>query len=83
WTKSLGEYRLVMQFSADTEEEHPFVTASVALAFFDYWSRHRQIVHLGVCRQCHKVYLKAKHGRKTRYCSAAHRQRAFRERHKE
>ena len=83
WTKNLGEYRVAMQFGADTEERHPFATTSMVLAFFDYWSRHREIVHLGVCRQCGTVYLKAKHGRKTRYCSSACRQRAFRERHKE
>ena len=49
----------------------------------DYFTRYKDLVHLGVCRECSKVYVKPKHGQKMRYCSAAHRQAAYRRRKKE
>ncbi len=85
WVKSLGEYRLGRELLGGEEEDarHPFVTTVVALSFMEYWERYRDVVRLGVCRQCSRVYVKAKHGRKTRYCSGACRQKAYRERQKE
>jgi hypothetical protein len=49
----------------------------------DYFTRYKDVVHLGVCRECQKVYLKPKHGQKMRYCRPAHRQAAYRRRKKE
>jgi len=49
----------------------------------NYFTRYKDLVHLGVCRECQKVYLKPKHGQKMRYCTPAHRQAAYRRRKKE
>jgi len=82
WKPDAGEYRLFQEFTSDLEE-YPFITAGLALSFAEYWERYRDTVHLGVCRQCSSVYVKPKHGRKTRYCSGACRQKAYRARQKE
>ncbi len=60
-----------------------FVAFTLADWLLDYFTRYKDLVHLGVCRVCHKVYLKPKHGQKMRYCSPAHRQKAYRKRKKE
>jgi len=38
--------------------------------------------HLGICHECNRIYLKRKHGTKSRYCSRACGQKAWRERKK-
>jgi len=83
WEPSAGEYRLNRAIPGDQEEKYPFPTTVMALGFTTYWERYRGTVQMGVCHQCGTVYVKPKHGRKTRYCSDACRQKAFRERHKE
>jgi len=82
WRPDAGEYRLSRELTSALED-HPFITAGLALSFVEYWERYRDAVHLGVCRQCSRVYVKPKHGRKTRYCSGACRQKAYRARQKE
>lgn len=63
------------------EEKHPHA-AKVADGFIKYEIDHKEVIHLGVCRQCGNVYLKPKHGQKMRYCSGVCRQKAYRERKK-
>ena len=77
-----GEIRLSHEHTSD-EKERPFVAFVLVEWFFDYEMRYKDVVHLGVCRQCRKAYVKPKHGQKTRYCSPACRQKAYRERKKE
>jgi len=79
---SADEIRLSHEHISD-EDERPFIAAVLVDWFFDYQMRYKDFVHLGACRQCNKVHVKPKHGQKTRYCSAACRQKAYRERKKE
>ncbi|MFC2081572.1 hypothetical protein ACFLR0_00095 [Candidatus Bipolaricaulota bacterium] len=67
----------------EEESEKPFVAFVLADRFFEYITRYKEIVHLGVCRLCGKVYLKPKHGQKSRYCSSSCKQKAYRQRKKE
>jgi len=76
------EIRLSHDHISD-EDERPFNAAVLVDWFFEYQMRYKDLVHLGVCRQCNKVHLKPKHGQKMRYCSAACRQKAYRKRKKE
>ena len=65
------------------DAKHPLITTMMALTFANYWEQARGTIHLGLCRQCGNLYVKPKHGRKTRYCSGACRQKAYRARQKE
>ena len=76
------EIRLSYEHISD-EAQRPFLAFAPIEWFFDYQMRYKDVVHLGVCRQCNTVHLKPKHGQKMRYCSAACRQKAYRERKKE
>ena len=76
------EIRLSHEHISD-EAKRPFLAFGLVEWFFDYQMRYKDVVHLGVCRQCNMVHLKPKHGQKMRYCSAACRQKAYRERKKE
>ena len=80
-----GQLRLIRRIDPDQEgiEEKPFPAFVLADRYLEYLERHRELAHLGVCRQCGEAYLKPKHGRKTRYCSPACRQKAFRRRRAE
>jgi len=60
WIRSIEDYRLSQEIMGE-EEDHPFVTAALALGFAEYWQQHRDLIHLGVCRQCFRVYVKPKH----------------------
>ena len=60
------------------DAEHPFLAAILMLGFGDYWEHYKEIVHLGICRQCEQVYLTPRHGQKQRYCSRACQQKAYR-----
>lgn len=82
WVKRVDGYVLSREHMA-SEEDYPFLATVLMLGFADYWERYKDIVHLGVCRQCSTVYVKAKHGRKMRYCSRACQQKAYRKRRKE
>lgn len=70
----------VLQPQTTSRSFHAFVMADWLL---EYLTRYKDVVHLGVCRTCSKVYVKPKHGQKMRYCSASCRQKAYRQRKKE
>ena len=82
WVRKFEDYALSREQTAE-EEDHPLIATGMMLGFADYWQRDKDIVHLGVCRQCLNVYVKPKHGRKMRYCSRACQQKAYRKRRKE
>ena len=82
WSKGPRGYQLTRE-PKSPEEERPFVASVLVVWWAEYLMRYREIVHLGVCRQCGNVYLKPKHGQKQRYCSRACSQKAYRERKKE
>ena len=81
WGHDDAGYTLMRELKG-TEERYPLVAATWVMLWSDYLERYHDIVHLGVCRQCSKVYLKPKHGQKMRYCSRACGQKAYRERKK-
>ena len=60
----------------------PFYASVMVFSFGKYLEWYKEYLgqHLGVCRQCNKVYLKPKHGADSRYCSGACSQKAYRER---
>jgi len=82
WTRSEGKYQLQRNHEGP-EEEYPFYASLLVLDFDDYLRQYNEFLHLGICRQCAKLYLKPKHGAKSRYCSRACGQKAYRERKKE
>jgi hypothetical protein len=79
WTVSQGRYRLNRVLAAD-DDDHPLQTTYLVFCLDEYLNRYKDLVHLGNCRLCHTIYLKPKHGQKMRYCSAACRQKAYRQR---
>ena len=60
----------------------PYYVSVMVLSFAKYLEWYKEYLgqHLGVCRQCDKVYLKPKYGADSRYCSRACTQKAYRER---
>lgn len=83
WSLNEDTYRITRLYDEENEPERPFVTATLVFWLDDYMGRYKDLVEIGVCRVCDKVYLKPKHGRKQRYCSRACQQKAYRERAKE
>lgn len=81
WAYTHTGYQLQRNYETE-EEEHPFYASVLVSSFADYLMRYNTFLHLGVCRQCGKLYLKPKHGQKSRYCSHACGQKAYRERKK-
>ena len=79
---SQGEIQVNRDFLED-ESEKSFVAFVLADWFFEHITRYKDTVHLGVCRLCPKVYVKPKHGQKSRYCSASCKHKAYRKRKKE
>jgi len=82
WTRSEGKYQLQRNHEGP-EEEYPFYASLLVLDLADYLVQYNEFLHLGICRHCAKLYLKPKHGAKSRYCSRACGQKAYRERKKE
>ena len=81
-TISGDSIRLWMEVE-DKEEERPLHASTMVLEFAHYLDKYNRDFHLGVCRQCGKVYLKPKFGGKSLYCSKACTQKAYRERKQE
>ena len=59
----------------------PLYASVMVFSFVKYLEWYKEFLgqHLGVCRQCDKVYLKPKYGADSRYCSRACTQKAYRE----
>jgi hypothetical protein len=68
----------------EMDENRPFHVSVMVLSFVKYLEWYKEFLgqHLGVCRQCDKVYLKPIHGADSMYCSGACAQKAYRERKK-
>lgn len=79
WREDQIQRTRVLKPETTAKSFHAFVMADWLL---DYLTRYKDAVHLGVCRNCTKVYVKPKHGQKMRYCSASCRQKAYRQRKK-
>jgi len=77
-----GKYGYVFSREVDPNEEerYPFLAMVPVDNLDTYLNRYNKIARLGVCHFCGKVYVKPKHGQKTRYCSDSCKLKAYRKR---